>query len=377
LEHINETIREYVLFYILPLYEQFDKAHNRTHVDRIIQNSLTIAQNYPVDINKVYLIAAYHDVGLTQGRENHEKTSAAYLLADDTLKQWFTKDELTQMAEAIEDHRASSRFEPRSIYGKIISEADRDIEYKTILTRCIEFSLAEYPDYTTAQHYERVYAHMQDKYGENGYLKLYLNSEPQTANLNEIRRILASPQRLENDFMCILPSLEEEQAIENEIAWYNSLPCEFNGFITVPILSDGEIYLVCTEKYTNPKKKHVPAYEFIICKGGERVGRINLRIGYGGGPYGKNLYYGGQIGYDVDEPFRGNNYAARACRLLVPVAKAHKMHTLLITNNPDNRASVRVCEKLGLKLIRTAPVPKWHDLAKDGDRYSNIYEWKI
>ncbi|MCL2500333.1 MAG: GNAT family N-acetyltransferase [Defluviitaleaceae bacterium] len=172
--------------------------------------------------------------------------------------------------------------------------------------------------------------------------------------------------------------LKEDWDIQKEIAHYNSLPCEFDGFIDVPVLSDGEIFLVCTEKQpANPEKKYVPGYEFIICKDGEKVGRINLRIGYGGGLYNSNLYYGGQIGYGVDEPFRGNGYAARACRLLLPVAKAHKMNTLLITNNPDNRASMRVCEKLGLTLIRTAPVPKWHDLHKDGDRYSNIYEWQI
>jgi RimJ/RimL family protein N-acetyltransferase len=172
--------------------------------------------------------------------------------------------------------------------------------------------------------------------------------------------------------------LKEDWDIQKEIAYYNSLPYEFNGFIDVPTLSDGKIFLVCVEKQpANPEKKYVPGYEFAICKGGERVGRINLRIGYGGGPYNCNLYYGGQIGYDIDEPFRGNNYAARACRLLIPVAKAHKMGILLITNNPDNRASKRVCEKLGLKRIRTAPVPEWHELSKDGDRYSNIYEWQI
>ena len=170
----------------------------------------------------------------------------------------------------------------------------------------------------------------------------------------------------------------EEMDIQAEIARYNTLPCEFNDFITVPTLSDGEVYLVCTQKQpANEEKKHVPSYEFIICKGGEKVGRINLRIGYGAGHYGSNLYYGGQIGYDVDEPFRGNGYAARACRLLAPVARAHKMHTLLITNRPTNHASIRVCEKVGATLIRTAPLPEWHDLYIEGGRHSNIWEWRL
>ena len=165
--------------------------------------------------------------------------------------------------------------------------------------------------------------------------------------------------------------------IAAEINHYTALSFTFTDFITVPPLSDGEIYLVCTEKYTNPEKQHVPAYHFMVCKNGEKIGHVGLRMGYGGGPFGQNLYYGGQIGYAIDEAHRGNGYAVRACRLLIPVAKAHDMHTLLITNDKNNKASQRVCEKLGAKYIRTVETPIWHDLYKDGQRFCNIYEWKI
>jgi len=170
----------------------------------------------------------------------------------------------------------------------------------------------------------------------------------------------------------------EEQAIQNEIDYYNTLPCEFEGFIKVPTLTDGTIFLVCMEKQPgNPEKNWVPGYELAICKAGEKIGRINLRIGYGGGLYNSNLYYGGQIGYDVDEPYRGNGYASAACKLLAPIAKAHKMTKLLITNNVTNTASRRVCEKLGARLVREVRLPEWTDLYKEGQRFSNIFEWDI
>jgi tagatose 1,6-diphosphate aldolase len=138
-------------------------------------------------------------------------------------------------------------------------------------------------------------------------------------------------------------------------------------------LSDDVIYLVCTEKRPAiPEKKWVPSYNFIICKGNEKIGEINLRIGYV-----DSLYYGGQIGYGIDEKHRGNGYAVRACRLLRPVAKAHGMTILLITNNHTNSASMRVCEKLGARFIRTVPVPEWHDLYDKGQRITNIYEWRL
>ena len=169
-----------------------------------------------------------------------------------------------------------------------------------------------------------------------------------------------------------------EPEVQKEIEYYKSLPCEFDGFIDVPRLDDGVIHLICTAKNpADPIKKWVPAYELAICKGDEKIGTIRLRIGYGGGEYDCNCYYGGQIYYDINKGFRGNGYAGRACKLIVPVAKAHKMTKLLITNADTNKASARVCEKLGARHIRKVRLPEWFDGYKQGHRYSNIFEWSI
>ena len=170
-----------------------------------------------------------------------------------------------------------------------------------------------------------------------------------------------------------------EWETKKEIAYYKTLPFVFDDFIDLPELSDGVIHLVCTSKNPAiPEKKYVPVYDFAICKGSEKIGKINLRIGYGGfGPDESSLYYGGQIGYDIDKQHRGNGYAVRACRLLLPVAKAHGMVKLLITNNITNTASRRVCEKLGSRFVRTARLPEWTDLYKEGQRFSNIFEWSV
>jgi ribosomal-protein-alanine N-acetyltransferase len=167
--------------------------------------------------------------------------------------------------------------------------------------------------------------------------------------------------------------LRDEWEIQQEIAYYNSLQVIFDDFIDIPDLTDGEIELYCIAKRPAiPEKKWVPAYDFEIRRNGSRVGEINLRIGYTDG-----LYYGGQIGYSVDEQHRGHGYAAKACRLLVPVIRAHGMKKVLITNNITNIASKRTCEKLGAKLIRVARLPEWHDLFKDGQKFVNIFEWNI
>jgi len=120
---IDKTLKEYIEQNILPLYEQFDKAHQLTHVQKVIDESLRLAKEYNLNENMAYTIAAFHDTGLRINRETHHTESAKTLLADKRLHQWFSDRELAIMAEAVEDHRASSKNAPRSIYGKIVAEA--------------------------------------------------------------------------------------------------------------------------------------------------------------------------------------------------------------------------------------------------------------
>ncbi len=167
--------------------------------------------------------------------------------------------------------------------------------------------------------------------------------------------------------------LDEDWEVRKEIDQYNALPVSFEGFIDLPALSDGVVELICREKKPAvPEIGHVPAYGFDIYVRGVRAGTIGLRIGYTDG-----LYYGGQIGYAVDEEHRGHSYAAKACRLLAPVIRAHGMDRVLITTDPGNAPSRRTCEKIGACPVRTARLPDWHDLYREGHRSVSIYEWDL
>lgn len=172
---------------------------------------------------------------------------------------------------------------------------------------------------------------------------------------------------------CTYAILREDWEKELEIAEYEKLPCHFEGFISVPELTDGEIRLICVEKKpANPEKKYVPAYSFLVARAGEKIGEIDLRIGYP-----PALYYAGQIGYSIGEAYRGHGYAAAACRLLAPVMRAHGMHTALITNDVNNVASRRVCQKLRARFLRRARLPENHELRRDGQEWVNVFAWEI
>lgn len=147
------------------------------------------------------------------------------------------------------------------------------------------------------------------------------------------------------------------------------------SFFEFNILSDGEIRLVIEELMPENKiKGYVPAYKFSIVeeKSDLKVGFIDIRIGHNRG-----LYYGGNIGYTVNEKHRGNNYALKACKLIKNVAIKHDMEYLYVTCNPDNVASRRTCEKLGLPLLEIVELPEDNDMYKEGERQKYIYYWDL
>ena len=139
----------------------------------------------------VYTIAAYHDLGIVNGRENHHTDSGKILMADPELKKYFTEEQLLTMKEAVEDHRASSKNEPRSLYGRIVAEADRQIDPRTIVVRTVQYGLEHYPELDKAGHFARAEAHLHEKYGEGGYLRLWFPESENARKLAELRRLLA------------------------------------------------------------------------------------------------------------------------------------------------------------------------------------------
>ncbi len=171
---INLELKEYIEQNILPLYEAHDAAHGPEHVRTVLENSFDLLDGLDVDQNMVYTVAAYHDVGVRVIRERHEEISGQWLWEDMELERWFTPEQRRTMREAVEDHRASRQEPPRNIYGRIVSEADRDLDPERVVRRMVEYSLAHRPQFTEEEHIERIIDHVRDKYSETGYLHLWL-----------------------------------------------------------------------------------------------------------------------------------------------------------------------------------------------------------
>ena len=191
---------EFIETKILPQYSGFDRAHNLEHVTRVIRRSLELVRPTGADVNMVYTIAAYHDIGMSGPRAIHHLTGGKILAQDARLKRWFSDQQIGVMREAVEDHRASASHAPRSIYGRIIAEADRDIDAEVVMRRTVQYGLANYPELSTEGHWLRFREHMDNKYSHHGYMRLWIPGSPNEKKLNELRNIIAQPTLLRQHF---------------------------------------------------------------------------------------------------------------------------------------------------------------------------------
>ncbi len=193
---MEKSLLTYLYQQIIPIYRHFDQAHQMDHVETVVINSLEIAKDYDVDMDMVYIIACYHDIGMQFGRDDHHLTGGLFLYNDQELKKYFDEQKMIIMKEAVEDHRASNDHEPRTIYGKIIAEADRDIEADTVILRTVLFGLKHYPSLDFDEHFNRAYEHIEEKYGPQGYLKLWLETQKNREGLNHIHKLLKDKNQM-------------------------------------------------------------------------------------------------------------------------------------------------------------------------------------
>ena len=210
---INPELQQYVEREILPRYDHHDAAHRRDHAYIVINQSLAISrqliqQGQDIDENMAYAIAAYHDTGLCEGREHHHEVSARIIRQDTELRRWFNPEQIEVMADAAEDHRASADHAPRTIYGRIVAEADRLIVPETVIRRTIQYGLDHYPTLDREGHYERTLQHLREKYGDGGYLRLWFPGSPNAARLEALRRIIRDTSQLRPIFDHLFTTLK-------------------------------------------------------------------------------------------------------------------------------------------------------------------------
>lgn len=200
-------IDNYIYQVIVPKYAAFDAAHKEDHAHTVIDQSMRLLDSMQqwlqnqesvdkqwlvsVDRQMLKMAAACHDLGLANGRDRHHLDSGTIIRNDADLRRWFSEDEIEMIAQAAEDHRASGGSEPRSIYGKLVAEADRVIDSDTIIRRTIQFGFKHYPDLGREAHIQRAVSHLKEKYGRGGYLKLWIPWSDNASRLHSLQEVIA------------------------------------------------------------------------------------------------------------------------------------------------------------------------------------------
>lgn len=202
---IPETLEKYLYGEIVPRYAAFDAAHREDHALTVMEQSMKLLADrsgwlagnpepqWAVEVDPAMLLtaAACHDLGLSGGRDRHHLDSGVIIRADGRLREWFDEEHIEVIAQAAEDHRASGKTPPRSIYGMLVAEADRVIDGPTIIVRTLQYGMKHYPELDRQGHIDRAVAHLREKYGYGGYLRLWIPWSDNALRLNELREVIA------------------------------------------------------------------------------------------------------------------------------------------------------------------------------------------
>ena len=208
----REELRKYIEKNIFTSYEKNEDGHKLDHIMYVIDRSFMFASRVPdINLEMVYVIAAYHDIGHYIDAENHEKVSGEMLLKDKNIKKFFSDEEIKVMSEAVCDHRASSKSEPRSIYGKIVSSADRNVLIEIPLKRTYSYRRTHSPNSTLDEIIEESRQHLLDKFGKKGYAttKMYFEDEDYKKFLEDITVLVSNKEEFKRRFLEV-NGLEEE-----------------------------------------------------------------------------------------------------------------------------------------------------------------------
>ncbi len=221
MKKINGKLREYIERNVLPQYDTNNiGGHGINHIRTVIERSFEIINEFNLDVdpNMIYTIAAFHDIGYKEDPDNHEEVSSRKFMEDTEIRKFFSEEQVETIAEAIVDHRASLEYEARSVYGKIVSSADREISVERMLDRSFKYQSDKHKNEnpTTLQIIDYSYKKLFSKYGKEGYAKMYFPDQKYLDYLKTMQEILENKEKFVEAELKIAENIakEKESAIK-------------------------------------------------------------------------------------------------------------------------------------------------------------------
>lgn len=215
MQNVNKKLKDYIEKNIFPLYDDNIGGHGLEHIKYVIDRSFELIEAFSLDVNPdiVYTTAAFHDLGYKINKDEHERVSSEMFLENKEIKNFFTTAEVNIIAEAIVDHRASLEYEPRSLYGKIVSSADRETSVTNMLTRSILFQYDKHKkeNPTMKEVIDYSYQKLSSKYGKGGYAKMYFPDSKYLSYLENMQEVLNDKNSFANEETKIIERLNQNE----------------------------------------------------------------------------------------------------------------------------------------------------------------------
>ena len=220
MDRVNRKLRNYIEENVLTLYDNNIGGHGMKHIKTVIDRSFELVDvfNLDVDLNVVYVVAAFHDIGYKENPDEHEEVSSNMFKNDNNMKIFFTDEEISIIADAIVDHRASLEYDARNIYGEIVSSADREISVDNMLERSILFQADKHKDENPSimDIINYSYKKLSSKYGKGGYAKMYYPDEKYNNYLSRMQEILDDKEKFIEAELEIVNTLDSCEKIKKK-----------------------------------------------------------------------------------------------------------------------------------------------------------------
>lgn len=199
-KQVNEDLKKYIENNVFPEYEKNDKAHGIIHIKEVIRRAFELNNSLKLNLdhNMIYAIAGCHDLGKYIDHENHEKIAADKFIKDENMKKFFNDEQRQTIKEAIEDHRSSFEDVPRSIYGKLISSADRNSRIEIVFVRSFFVGKFRTPDMTIEEFLDFTFKRLTKRYSEENSENMFLEDEIYAKFLKDMRNLLKNETEFKN-----------------------------------------------------------------------------------------------------------------------------------------------------------------------------------
>lgn len=199
---VDKKLKTYINRYIFPKYNLNDQGHGILHIKEVIRRSFALNDTFKLNLNPnlIYTISACHDLGKYISHENHHMIAAEKFYNNKFFKNYFNDNERKTIKEAIEDHRSSKEDEPRSIYGKLISSADRNTTIEIVFIRSFYVALERTPDMKIEEYLDFTLNRLRKKYDETNPENMFFEDKIYSLFLKDMRALLSKPKEFNNKY---------------------------------------------------------------------------------------------------------------------------------------------------------------------------------